>query len=78
MVSRYLHDVVSPEKRRLRQYSGNCKGGLEWPTGVDPAEVAWALALARGHLESSVEFKHGPKILTPKSECWVSLAGKQG
>ena len=68
MVSRYLHDVVSPEKRRLRQYSGNCKGGLEWPTGVDPAEVAWALALERGQFDPMEELLHGLIAMQVKFE----------
>ena len=76
MVSRYLPDVVSPGKGRLRQYSGNYKGGLEWPTRVDPAEVAWALARARGHSESLVESKRGLKIPTPTLGYLVSQAGK--
>ena len=74
-VSRSLHDVAGPEP----PLAGipEILEELQWQTDTGPVEVAWALALERGHCASFPESLHGQIRSLKKSEYRASLDGKR-
>ena len=52
-------------------------GELAWLTDIDPAEVAWAIALEKDQFANSQEFQHGHPQNPLRLESKDLQAGKQ-